>query len=285
MTVNVKNVSLDAALDSCLKDKALNFEIIGKTIVISRKEVAAATVAAVPVPVGPPPIDVHGRVIDEKGSPVVAATVEVRGERKVTTTNDNGEFTLTGISDNAVLVISSVGFDKAEVRVAGQTQISVTLEKSTGVERDGRNGARSCQGSPESGLFGGCRRRRSVEPGATDQCGAFAGRPGSRPPVRGANGGPGGTALILLRGVPSINAGGPPLFVINGVPMDNGQRGAAGEWGGSDNGDGIGNINPDDIETMTVLKGQAASALYGTRASNGVIMITTKSGQKGPDRH
>jgi TonB-dependent SusC/RagA subfamily outer membrane receptor len=61
--------------------------------------------------------------------------------------------------------------------------------------------------------------------------------------------------------------------------MDNTQRGSAGEWGGSDNGDGIGNLNPDDIETMTVLKGQSASALYGARASNGVILITTKKGK------
>src|SRR5205823_6628774 len=71
-----------------------------------------------------------------------------------------------------------------------------------------------------------------------------------------------------------------PLFVINGVPMDNTQRGQSGEWGGADFGDGISNLNPDDIETMTVLKGQSASALYGTRAVNGVILITTKSGKK-----
>lgn len=77
-----------------------------------------------------------------------------------------------------------------------------------------------------------------------------------------------------------MNGSGSPLFVINGVPMDNSQRGSSGQWGGSDNGDGIGNINPDDIESMTVLKGQSASALYGARASNGVILITTKTGKR-----
>lgn len=99
--------------------------------------------------------------------------------------------------------------------------------------------------------------------------------------VKGTSSGPGGTAKLLLRGMPSMNSAGSPLFVINGVPMDNTQRGSAGQWGGSDGGDGIGNINPDDIETMTVLKGQSASALYGARASNGVILITTKKGRKG----
>ncbi|HUB59149.1 MAG TPA: SusC/RagA family TonB-linked outer membrane protein [Puia sp.] len=282
VTVNVKNASLEAALDSCLKDKGLGFEIIGKTIVISRKPVVPA---AAPVPVeaapGPPPIDVHGRVVDEKGSPVVAATVEVRGTKKVTTTNDNGEFTLTGIADNAVLLISSVGFDRAEVRVAGQTQVSVTLKingtlsetvvTALGLVKEARKVGYSV--AVVSGDQLNQARETNV---ALSLDGQVAGLQ-----VRGSNGGPGGTALLLLRGVASINAGGPPLFVINGVPMDNSQRGAAGEWGGSDNGDGIGNINPDDIETMTVLKGQAASALYGARASNGVIMITTKSGKRG----
>ncbi|HLX67840.1 MAG TPA: SusC/RagA family TonB-linked outer membrane protein, partial [Puia sp.] len=260
----------------------LGFEIIGRTIVISRKAVVpvAAAVAA-PVPLGPPPIDVHGRVIDEKGSPVVAATVEVRGAKKVTTTNDNGEFTLTGIPDNAVLVISSVGFDKVELRVGGQHEVSVTMKingtlnetvvTALGLVKEARKVGYSV------GVVNGDQLDKARQTNvALSLDGQVAGLQ-----VRGANGGPGGTALLLLRGVPSINAGGPPLFVINGVPIDNSQRGASGEWGGSDNGDGIGNINPDDIETMTVLKGQAASALYGTRASNGVIMITTKAGKRG----
>ncbi|HET6254044.1 MAG TPA: SusC/RagA family TonB-linked outer membrane protein [Puia sp.] len=282
VTLNVKNASLEAVLDSCLKDKPLSFEIIGKTIVITKKEVAPVAVAPVAdIPPGPPPIDVHGRVIDEKGSPVVAATVEVRGTRKVTTTNDNGEFTLTGISDNAVLIISSVGFDKAEVKVAGQTQVAVTLKingtlnetvvTALGLVKEARKVGYSV------GVVNGDQLTKARE---TNVALSLEGQV-SGLDVHGTNGGPGGTARILLRGVASINAGGPPLFVINGVPMDNSQRGAAGEWGGSDNGDGIGNINPDDIETMTVLKGQAASALYGTRASNGVIMITTKSGKRG----
>ncbi|RYE29278.1 MAG: SusC/RagA family TonB-linked outer membrane protein [Sphingobacteriaceae bacterium] len=97
--------------------------------------------------------------------------------------------------------------------------------------------------------------------------------------VTGTNGGPGSSSKLLLRGLTSFTAGS-PLYVINGVPMDNTQRGAASEWGGADYGDGIANINPDDIETMTVLKGQSASALYGSRAANGVILITTKSGKK-----
>ncbi|MEJ2900987.1 SusC/RagA family TonB-linked outer membrane protein [Pedobacter panaciterrae] len=97
--------------------------------------------------------------------------------------------------------------------------------------------------------------------------------------VSGVNGGPGSSARILLRGTASKDAG-PPLFIINGIPIDNTQRGSANEYGGVDYGDGISNINPDDVETITVLKGSSASALYGARAANGVIIITIKSGKK-----
>jgi TonB-linked SusC/RagA family outer membrane protein len=282
VTVNVKNASLEEALSTCLKDKSLSYEIIGKTIVISKQTIEATPPApATAVPPGPPPIDVHGRVLDEKGAPVVAATVEVRGTKKVTTTNDNGEFTLTGISDNAVLIISSVGFEKTEVRIGGRTSLDVTMKlgaalgetvvTALGIVKEARKVGYSVA------VVGGDQMTKARETNvALSLEGQVAGMA-----VRGTNGGSGGTALVLLRGVPSMNAGGPPLFVINGVPIDNGQRGASGEWGGSDMGDGIGNINPDDIETMTVLKGQAASALYGTRATNGVIMITTKSAKRG----
>ncbi len=102
--------------------------------------------------------------------------------------------------------------------------------------------------------------------------------------VKGTNGGPGGTAKVQLRGVSNLGGTDGPLYVIDGVPMDNTQRGSASQWGGADQGDGIGNISPDDIEKMTVLKGQSASALYGSRAtSGGVILITTKKGDKRGD--
>jgi len=97
--------------------------------------------------------------------------------------------------------------------------------------------------------------------------------------INGTNGGPSSSARILLRGVASMSAAS-PLFVINGLPIDNSIRGSANEYGGADYGDGISNINPDDIETVTILKGSAASALYGARAANGVILITLKSGKE-----
>ena len=97
--------------------------------------------------------------------------------------------------------------------------------------------------------------------------------------VSGTYGGPASSSRLLLRGAASMNAGS-PLLVLDGVPIDNTQRGSANEYGGADYGDGFSNINPDDIESITVLKGSAASALYGARAANGVILINTKTGEK-----
>ncbi|MCK5331391.1 MAG: TonB-dependent receptor plug domain-containing protein, partial [Candidatus Marinimicrobia bacterium] len=92
--------------------------------------------------------------------------------------------------------------------------------------------------------------------------------------------GPAGSSRIIIRGNSSINANNQPLYVVDGIPMDNNNYGQAGMWGGTDEGDGTTSINPDDIESMTVLKGGSAAALYGSRATNGVILITTKKGTR-----
>ena len=277
VTVSVKDAPFEAVLNEVLKNQPLTYEVIGKTIVISRKNSGESDELAAM----PPPIDVHGKVVNEKGEPVVAATVAVKGSSKVVATDDKGEFHLNGVDKNAVLVITSVGFERLEVKVAGQSELSVTLKfgaslgelvvTALGISKEARKIGYSVDVVNSDQMTKA--RETNV---ALSLEGQVAGLD-----VHGTNGGPGGTARILLRGMSSMNDGGSPLFVINGVPIDNTNRGSAGEWGGSDNGDGIGNINPDDIETMTVLKGQAASALYGSRATNGVIMITTKTAKKG----
>ncbi|SKB63897.1 TonB-dependent outer membrane receptor, SusC/RagA subfamily, signature region [Salegentibacter salinarum] len=98
--------------------------------------------------------------------------------------------------------------------------------------------------------------------------------------ITGAATGPAGTSNVLIRGISSVGGNNQPLYVVDGIPIDNTNLGSASQWGGSDFGDGISSINPDDIESMSVLKGGAAAALYGSRASNGVILITTKTGKE-----
>ena len=124
VNIHVKDAPVQEVMNECLKDQSLAYEIVDKTIIIERKKV---TVAEEPAPV-PPPIDVHGRITNEKGEPVPGATVQVKGSSKVTATNDNGEFTLPGVDGNAVLVVTSIGYERTELNVAGQTTLSLQLK-------------------------------------------------------------------------------------------------------------------------------------------------------------
>lgn len=226
--------------------------------------------------------DITGVVSDEKGNKLAGATVSVKGTTKGTTTGTDGGYRLSVADANAVLVFSYIGYNTQEVAVGSKSVINVTLTPSDavlqevvvtalGVSKDARK-----VGYAVTTVDGGSLTKARENNIGNSLAGRVAGLT-----VKGTNGGPGSTSKLLLRGMPSMNSAGSPLIVINGVPMDNTQRGSAGEWGGADGGDGLGNINPDDVEKITVLKGQSASALYGARASNGVILITTKTGKKG----
>jgi TonB-linked SusC/RagA family outer membrane protein len=227
---------------------------------------------------------ITGNLKDSKsGDAIPSATIKVKGKNIQTATGADGSFSLSVPTGRIQLEISSVGFTLKTVNVEGnETNLLLSLD----------------QGDQELGevvvtALGISKQARKVgyavttvngdqlsQARETNVANSLSGRVAGLK-VAGTNGGPGGTVKLLLRGLPSMNGAGSPLFVINGIPMDNTQRGSSGEWGGADNGDGIGNLNPDDIESMTVLKGQSASALYGARASNGVILITTKTGKKG----
>ncbi|MDP4212817.1 MAG: SusC/RagA family TonB-linked outer membrane protein [Bacteroidota bacterium] len=224
---------------------------------------------------------ISGKITDVNGNGLAGINVLVKGTRRGTATNADGSFTISA-PVNATLVASGVGFADQEIVLNGRTEVNISL---TGRQSElntvvvtalGISKAEKKLGYSITSISGEQMTKARETNVALSLEGQVAGLD-----VHGTSGGPGGTARILLRGMPSMNSGGSPLFVIDGVPMDNSNRGAAGEWGGADLGDGIGNINPDDIETMTVLKGQAASALYGARASNGVILVTTKKGKKG----
>ena len=227
---------------------------------------------------------VTGTVLDSaSGGPMPSATVKVQGKNIIAATNADGTFSLSMPSGSSALQVTAIGYAAQTVVVNpdqnnliivlgnSTTQLSEVVVTALGISKDARK-----IGYAVSTVNGEQLNKAREVNIANSLSGRVSGLK-----VTATSSGPGGTAKILLRGLPSMNSAGSPLFVINGVPMDNTQRGSSGEWGGADNGDGIGNLNPDDVETMTVLKGQSASALYGARASNGVILITTKSGKRG----
>jgi TonB-linked SusC/RagA family outer membrane protein len=226
---------------------------------------------------------VTGTVTDDSGTSLPGVNVVEKGTTNGTSSDFDGNYSIEVSNAAGTLVFTSLGFSAKEVSINGQSTINVSLAEDAeqlgevvvtalGITKEQRKVGYSVT-SVDSENF---TKAREVNV-ANSLAGRVAGVN-----IKGTSSGPGGTSKIFLRGL-SSTSGGSPLFVIDGVPLDNTQRGSASQWGGADGGDGIGNINPDDIEKMTVLKGQSASALYGSRASNGVILITTKKGKKGAD--
>lgn len=223
---------------------------------------------------------VSGTISDaQSGEPIPGATILIKGTSTGTTTDLDGNYRIQVKDENSVLVFSFIGYLTLEEAVGSRsvidlpmradiTQLNEVVVTALGIERDSRTLGYSVSNVDGSSLT----KAREVNV-ANSLVGRVAGVN-----VSSVSGGPGSTSNVVIRGVNSFS-GGQPLYVINGVPMDNTTRGTSGQWGGADVGDGIANINPDDIQEITVLKGSTASALYGSRASNGVILITTKSGK------
>jgi TonB-linked SusC/RagA family outer membrane protein len=224
---------------------------------------------------------VTGTVKDANGEAVIGANVIVKGTTTGVITGLDGDFTLNVPAD-AVLEFSYIGYIPVSVPVKGQTVFNIILREDTqtldevvvtalGIKRQSRSlGYSTTQ-------VGGNAFTMARDPNLGN---ALSGKVAGVS-VAGNATGSGGSSRVVIRGNASLTGNNMPLYVVDGVPFDNSNLGSAGTWGGLDMGDGLNNINPDDIESIQVLKGAAASALYGYRGGNGAILITTKSGQKG----
>lgn len=220
-------------------------------------------------------IKVKGVVKDAAG-PVIGATVVEKGTPNNGTVTDlDGNFTLT-VKNGATLVISYVGMKSVEVK-ASSSPVTVVLEDDAktlnevvvtalGIKRD-----RKALGYGLDEVKGEAFEKAKETNVINSMAGRVAGLVVSQ-----TAGGASGSTRVILRGSTEMTGNNQPLYVVDGVPLDNTNFGSASTAGGYDLGDGISSINPDDIESMSVLKGPAASALYGSRASHGVILITTK---------
>lgn len=222
---------------------------------------------------------VTGNVKDAMGA-IIGASIIEKGTSNGTITDLDGNFVLD-VQPGATLVVSFVGYKTKEVKV-GNGPLNIVLEEDNkilnevvvtalGIERE-----RKALGYGVDEVKGEALTKAKE----TNVINSMAGRvPGLV--VSQTAGGPSGSTRVLLRGNTEMTGNNQPLYVIDGVPLDNTNYGSAGTEGGYDLGDGISSINPDDIESMSVLKGPAASALYGSRASHGVILITTKRAKEG----
>ena len=220
---------------------------------------------------------IKGTVADADG-PLIGATVKVAGTNNGTVTDFNGNFSIQ-CKPGTTLEISYVGYKT--ITAKAKDGMTVTMEAdgkvlnevvvtALGVKRD-----RKALGYGLSEVKG----EELTKAKETNVINSLSGKVAGLV-VQNTAGGASGSTRVLLRGNTEMTGNNQPLYVVDGVPLDNTNFGSAGTEGGYDLGDGISAINPDDIETMTVLKGPAASALYGSRASHGVILITTKKADK-----
>ena len=225
---------------------------------------------------------ITGTVIsEEENTPIPGVNVLLQETTTGTVTDIDGNYSLTYSAEASNLVFSSVGFQTQVVEINGRSTVNISLAPNLtelgevvvtalGIEREKKALGYSVE------EIDGEKLTQAREVNVTNSLmGRVAGVQVSK-----ASGGVTGSSRVVIRGNSSLAGGNQPLYVVDGIPINNENYGSAGRWGGRDYGDGVSNVNPDDIKSISVLKGPNAAALYGQRGANGVILITTKSGQE-----
>ena len=290
VSVDYVDEPVTIVLNDLFKETSITFEIFETQIILTK--------------VAPPVVDsgsilsnnkiqqeISGVVTDTNGQPIPGVSILEKGTTNGTATDFDGNYAITASSSSAILVFRSLGFATKEIAVGQSTEINVALEEDSqaldevvvtalGIKQETRKLGYSVAkvDADEVNVNRSSNFMNSLQ-------GKVAGVN-----VSALGTGPGGSSKVRIRGQSSISGTNNPLIVVNGVPIDNtsfgtniGSSGSSGELGTSDGGvtsdggDGFSSINPDDIESMTILKGATGAALYGSRAKDGVIMITTKT--------
>lgn len=219
---------------------------------------------------------ISGTVTDKDGEPLIGASVTVKGQNKGVITDLDGHYSID-VSAGDMLVFKYISFVTQEIKITSQKNLNVKMSEELNVLNEVAVTALGIKREKKAlgysmGEVKGDELDKAKE---TNVINSLAGKvPGLV--VSQTAGGPSGSTRVIIRGSTELTGNNQPLYVVDGIPLDNTNYGSAGQWGGYDLGDGISSINPDDIENISVLKGPAASALYGSRASHGVILITTK---------
>lgn len=286
ITATFKKTPLRAVLDKVL-DEGFTYEIEGSMVTIHRKRRQKAPETTTQENKNR---KVSGTVVDVNGEPLIGVSVMVKGTGSGTITNIDGEYSLSTSDPDASLVFSYVGYTAQTISSAGKSQIDVTMAEESSQLREVVVTAMGIQRKEESLTYATQRVKsedlmKVQDPNVANTLeGKVAGLT-----ITPSAGGAGGASKIVLRGAKSILGNSSPLIVVDGVPMSNNIQGQHSSWQGqgftfqgmSEGSDPLSLINPDDIESINVLKGANAAALYGSVAANGVMMITTKRGREG----
>lgn len=280
VSIQAKDLPLTAVLEQCFSDQPFNYAIVEKTIVISEKpeqpkqeEVADST------------ITITGTVLSATtGQPLNGATVTSKNGGNSTTTNADGHFKIQ-VTEGDQLLISFVGHENFSVAIGKNHQLSISLqEKPNELNATVVVGYRTVKKGDLTGAITAIGTKDFNVGVVTSPTELMQGRLAGVSTM--ANGGePGAGIAVRVRGSNSVRSGQDPLYVVDGVPLDitdlQPEGGSVGGVGGSARKNPLNFLNPDDIESIAILKDASAAAIYGSRGSNGVIMITTKKGKKG----
>lgn len=234
---------------------------------------------------------IKGTVLDDNGQPVSGATVRVKGDRQATTSADNGTYTLVNVKNGATIVISFTGFDDVEVSTSGKAYERVQLKRNTkNLDDVIVVGYGSRKKSEVTGAITSVKAADLLQTPVANLAQGLQGRVAGLQ-VTQNNAAPGASISVRLRGTNSINGSSEPLYIIDGVQVQNTTPGGvsgpttlgniSGVGGNSNGVSSLSLLNPNDIESIEVLKDASAAAIYGSQAANGVIIITTKRGKAG----
>ncbi|MDH7460708.1 TonB-dependent receptor [Chitinophagaceae bacterium 26-R-25] len=264
VNIDVKNASIDETLKQCLAGLPVTYSIVEKTIVIK----PATPASPVEIPLPPPPVDVEGTIVDESGKPVANASIVVKGTTFGVTSDADGKFQLKNSQESVSLVITCVGYQRQEITVKGHKTIAIKLKPlETALEEMVIVGYGTQKKTTLTGSVSVATAKDFTDRPVTNLSSALQGKL-SGVTVTTTNGQPGrDTGAINVRGIGTGLGGSPaissPMVVVDGIVAS------------------LGEVNPNDIESVTVLKDASSAAIYGARASNGVILVTTKRGKKG----
>ncbi len=275
VSLKLKKATLSAILDKAFENTNLTYVIDNRQVVIKEEVKSPIKTTAIKTEIQDRTI--QGTILDDAGVPLAGATIIVKGTSKGVTTDFDGNFELKVSNDATILLISYLGFVTQEVNIVGKTTVNIKM-------------AADNMALSEVVVIGYGTEKKALLTGSVS---AISSKEIEDLPVSGVDGilqgqasgvqvsqnsgTPGGEMSVRIRGLSSISGSSQPLYIIDGIPVTTGNFGMIGYEGQGSS--AITDLNPNDIESISILKDASATAIYGARASNGIVLITTKRGK------
>eukprot|EP01093_Parvamoeba_rugata_P015061 TRINITY_DN5144_c0_g1_i1.p1 TRINITY_DN5144_c0_g1~~TRINITY_DN5144_c0_g1_i1.p1 ORF type:complete len:612 (+),score=141.54 TRINITY_DN5144_c0_g1_i1:1993-3828(+) len=276
VTLNVKNASVTTILDSALKGTNLTYKVNDRQIVV--KENLSSLDQGRHIKTNQQEKTITGKVLDDTGNPLMGATVQIKGANIGVATDFDGNFSLTVPENTTTIVISYLGFATQEIDITDTTTVEVKMiADSAALDEIVIIGYGSEQKSLLSDAVSSIKSSSVKDLPIPSVDGLLQGQ-AAGVQVQQNSGTPGGEMSVRIRGLSSISGSNQPLYIIDGIPVTSGDFGRIGYSG--QGASALSDLNPSDIESISVLKDASATAIYGARGSNGIVLITTKRGKE-----